>query len=75
MLAILGTLATQYFRGRRLGYRGIHAFPKPYHLALIGVPIFLIAAPSDAPPKGLREQRPIAFALATWLGSIPFGTA
>ncbi len=121
MLAILGTLAAQYFHGRRLGYRGIHAFAKPYHLALIGIPIFLIAAPSDAlwhaifgleegvdallspthqmmglaifffasapirsalaardlgaPPKGLREQLPIAFALAAWLGLIHFGTA
>ncbi|NNM99012.1 MAG: hypothetical protein HKL91_04325 [Candidatus Eremiobacteraeota bacterium] len=121
MLAILATLATQYLRGRRLGYRGIHAFPKPYHLALVGIPIFLIAAPSDAlwhaifgleegvdallspthqmmglailfiasapirsalsarglgtPPKGLREQLPIAFALAAWLGLIHFGTA
>ena len=45
MFAILGTLATQYLRGRRLGYRGINAFPKPYHLALIGVPIFLCTHP------------------------------
>ena len=121
MLAILGTLGAQYLRGRRLGYRGLHAFPKPYHLALIGIPIFLIAAPSDAawhaifgleegvdallspthqmmglaifflasapirsalaardseaPPRGFREQLPIAIALAAWLGLIHFGTA
>ena len=48
MLALLGTACAQYMRGRKLGLRGLHAFPKPYHVALIGVPIFLIAAPSDA---------------------------
>src|SRR5579864_6868363 len=47
MLALALVLAAFWVRNRALGYDGANAFPRPYRLALLGIPIFVLGGVGD----------------------------
>jgi hypothetical protein len=47
MLAMLLVLAAFALRSRSRGYSWINVFPRPYRLALLGIPIFILAGIGD----------------------------